>query len=394
MNQRQILITGGTGFVGTRLAERMTLGEGYAVSALVHRFSSPGIARLARMPVKLVFGDVMDVDTLTKAAEGCTHIVHLAYGTSGDSETQRKTTVTGTENVLRVALDKNIEKVIYFSTTAVYGPNPKQALIDESIPFEPGRDVYTTSKIEAENVVWNFHTKYGLPVVVLRPPLIYGPYGVFWTTRIVKEIQTGAILVNGGNGCANLIYVDNLIDIVLLAIEKKSGDGKAFITVDDEHPTWKEVYEGYGERIGSHPPMQSLTTEEIKALRKGNIPKKWLIDPFLLVPEMFRACFQSQEMRRKMLEVPWLKFIRDKISEEKIDRMKGLKISMENGSKATAQKQNHLELPNSDLVALYASQARFSNENVKKVLGYKQRITFQEALDLIHHWMRYQRLIS
>lgn len=392
MSQRQILITGGTGFVGTRLAERMILGEGYAVNALVHRFSSPGTARLARLPIRLVFGDVTDVDTLAKAAEGCTCIVHLAYGTSGDPETQRKTTVTGTENVLRVALDKNMEKVIYFSTTAVYGPNPKHTLIDESTPFQPSRDVYTSSKIEAENVVWNFHQKYGLPVVVLRPPLIYGPYGVFWTTRIVKEIQTGAILVNGGNGCANLIYVDNLIDIVLLAIEKKSGDGKAFIAVDDEHPTWKEVYEGYAERIGPHPPMQSLTPGEIEALRKGNIPKKWLLDPFLLVPEMFRACFQSQEMRRKMLEVPWLKFIRNKIPEKTIDRMKGSTISRENGNKTEAHRQDHLELLNSDLVSLYSSQVRFSNENVKKILGYEQRITFQEALDLIHHWMRHQRL--
>ena len=132
MEDKKILVTGGTGFVGNRLIQRLVLGTDYNVTALIHRFTGPGIARLARLPINLIQADLLDEDTLSMAAENCHVIVHLAYGTAGDETMRRKVTVSGTENVMKVALKKKVRKVIYFSTAAVYGLNGRDNLRDEA----------------------------------------------------------------------------------------------------------------------------------------------------------------------------------------------------------------------------------------------------------------------
>ena len=395
MAYSSVLITGATGFLGSRLAERLALGTDYSVTAVVHRLSGPGLARLARIPVKLVLADVLDLESIVTAAENCDIIVHLAYGAAGDESKKREITVSGTENILKAALKRNVRKVIYFSTAAVHGQDPKIPIVDELSPFQDSHDIYRESKIEAEKIVWRYHQEYGLPVVVFRPPLLYGPLGAYWTARIVKEIQNGAILVNGGTGAANLVYVDNAIDAILLAMENDAGDGEAFILVDDDNLTWKQVYEAYASLLGSHPPMRNLTLSEIKDLAKGNYPndlKSWLVTPFLLVPEMVHTCLQSSAMRSNMMKVPWLRFIKKRFSRDTIKAIKHGENRPESTNVGPVS-PNPTPLPSKDLIELYASESRFSNEKIKRILGYKQRITFDEALDLIGSWLRYQRLI-
>ncbi len=396
MTRKTVLITGASGFVGCRLAERLALGSKCKVVAAVHRFSGHGVARLGRLPVELVAADLLDLQSLTKAAENADIIVHLAYGSRGSKKEKRAATVRGTDNVMKAAIQSRVEKVIHVSTAAVHGLHPKTSIVYESAPYERTRDVYRASKIEAEKIVWRYHRKFGLPVVVFRPPLIYGPYGQDWTVRIVKEIQSGAVLVNDGNGAANLIYVDNLIDAFILAMEKDSGDGEAFFVVDDEHLNWKEVYDRYAVTLNGHPPFRLMSGEEIYAQRKRNEPTtidKWAFAPFATGVEMARHALRSPEIRSKIKEIPWLQICIKNVCPRQIkDSLKG-----ENGSvftkTATQPQSNPLRLPSKDMVELYSSQSRFSSDKIKKVLGYTQRINFEEGMDLTCSWLRYQRLI-
>jgi len=395
MADKTVLITGATGFVGSRLVERLALGTGYKVKAMVHRFSGPGLARLARLPVELVLADLLDLDALGEAAKNCEFIVHCAYGSKGSAKLREEITISGTENVLKTAQQAGVRKVIYLSSAAVHGRNPKSPIVDETTPFGNDDDVYSVSKTEAEKLVWRYHREYDLPVVVFRPTLIYGPYGDTWSARIVKEIQTGAILVNGGKGIANFIYVDNLIDAILLAMEKDSGDGEAFILTDDEQLNWQDVYQRYAEMMNTYPPFQSMSVEEIKTMRKNGRPStfnQWFIMPGQIASEVARHSFGPPEIRRKIRQIPWMKFVLKLVPKQFKERIKG---KNENrgpvlAGKATA---NQIQLPGQEMVELYASQAHFSNQKVKQVLGYTQRITFAEATELIHAWLQYQRLI-
>jgi nucleoside-diphosphate-sugar epimerase len=396
MPNKTVLITGAPGFVGCRLAERLTLEHGYKTIAAVHRFSGPGLARLARLPVEFVAADLLDLQSLSKAARGADIIVHLAYGNRGSKKEKKAVTIHGTENVLKAAIQSSVEKVIHVSTAAVHGLNARGPVVDESAPYERTRDVYRASKIEAEKIVWWYHRKHGLPVVVFRPPLIYGPHGQDWTVRIVREIQSGAVLVNDGSGTANLIYVDNLIDAFILAMQKKSGDGEAFFVVDDERLDWKKVYERYAALLDGHPPFQIMSGEEIYALAKKNQSTKldkWIFAPFLTSVEMVRHAFRSPEIRTNIKEIPWLKFVPKLLPEKIKDSLKGENESVSAGLTTTPQ-SNSMRLPGKDMVELYSSQSRFSNEKVKRVLGHKQRISFDEAMELTHSWLLYQRIVS
>jgi len=396
MSDKTVLITGATGFVGNRLVERLVLGSDYKTRAMVRRFSGPGLARLARLPTQLVLGDILDPNSLTEAAKGCDVVVHCAYGNSGSGSQRRESTVSGTENVLKAALQAGVRKVIYLSSSAVHGRDPKIPLVDEAAPFKNDRDVYSESKIEAEKLVWRYHREHGLPVVVFRPTLIYGPYGRTWTVRIVKEIQSGAILTNGGSGAANLVYVDNLVDAILLGMEKDAGDGEAFILVDDEQLTWQDVYKNYAEMLDAHPPLHDMSAEEIEAMHKAAEPgvlKQWIVAPLLLVPEMMGYSLRSPEMRGKMRRMPWAKFLARLVPRNVKDWVKGESKS-QGQARGDGTPSSQMRLPSPEMIELYASQSRFTNEKVKRVLDYTQRISFAEAMNLTRSWLQYQRLIE
>src|ERR1035437_10260366 len=103
MNLRgqKVFVTGATGFIGGRLVEKLVLDEGAEVVALVRKFKNA--SRLARFPIKMVAGDVLDADALNRAMDGCSYAVHCAMDGSGTNAENRRVTVEGTRNICQVA---------------------------------------------------------------------------------------------------------------------------------------------------------------------------------------------------------------------------------------------------------------------------------------------------
>jgi len=399
-NRLKVLITGATGFVGCRLAERLVLGGQAYVKALVHNLSSPGLARLARLPVEIVLGDVLDLGSLVKAANGCDIIVHCAYGNRGSARERKKVTIEGTENVLRAALQVSARKVVYFSSSVVHGRKPKMEVVDESAPFRKGSDVYSVSKIKAERLIWRYHQKYGLPVVIFRPTNVFGPYGRMWTIRIVREIQSGAVLVNGGQGVANLVYIDNLLDAVLLAMSTDRADGEAFILTDDEYVTWWDFYSEYADMMSQHPPLRSMTIDEIKLIKRRRLYyaiQKSVVGPWCVIRDVIKYSLAIPEVRRQLSEIPWIRFLGRHLPyrlKKRIETKGTIKERAVEEPFIGKIHQNPHQLPNREMIELYTSRARFSADKAKKVLGYQQRVSFEEAMTLTGNWLRYQRLIA
>jgi nucleoside-diphosphate-sugar epimerase len=390
MSIEHILITGAAGFVGCRLAERLSQSTDYRVTAMVRRYYGRGVPRLARLPIRWALADILDPKTLSEACRGVDAIVHLAYGGN-------EANTVGTQNILNAARANGVKKVVHMSTAAVHGLNPQGPVVTETAPYEENGDDYRASKARGETIIQKFQADHDLPVVVLKPPLIYGPFSRAWSVRLVQEIINGAVLVNGGSGTANLVYIDNLIDAILLAIEKDTADGEAMFVVDDDIPTWKGVYDGYAAMINQESRMQSMSVEEIERQRKQLEPTqldRWVSDPIRIGTEIVKGIARNPSYTMRLLQVPWIKFLaKDMLPGSIKDRLKG--VNQKRSSQAAGQPVDSLPpLPPRDMVDLYASQSAFSNEKIKRLLGFEPRVGFDEGMELTRQWLAYYRFIA
>src|SRR5947207_8870495 len=142
-----VLVTGATGFIGGRLAERLVVEHGAGVRALVRNFGRA--ARLARYPIELVPGDLCAAESIDRAAAGCDYVFHCAYGSDGEDDSRRVVNAQGTRHVLDAALKHHVKRAVHTSTVTVYGETADGRL-DESAPRRRTGFAYADSKIEAE----------------------------------------------------------------------------------------------------------------------------------------------------------------------------------------------------------------------------------------------------
>lgn len=178
---KRVLVTGAGGFIGSHLAERLTE-LGAHTRALVRYTSNGNWGWLDSSPRKndmeVMLGDVRDRDSVRLAMKDIDQVFHLAaliaipYSYHApDSYVQ--TNVVGTLNVLQVARDLGVERVVHTSTSEVYG-TARYVPIDEKHPLQ-GQSPYSASKIGADKMAEAFHLSFGLPVVTVRPFNTYGP---------------------------------------------------------------------------------------------------------------------------------------------------------------------------------------------------------------------------
>jgi ornithine--oxo-acid transaminase len=241
------LVTGASGFIGGRLAERL-LRDGYQVRCLVR--PSSDTSRLDKLDVEIATGDLTNEKTLKRAAAGCRYVFHCGALVS-DWETPdaiARINVEGTRNLIEASVGASVERFIHFSTTDVYG-YPGGAAIDESYEATRFRNWYSQTKRDAEREV----TRAGnaLDTVILRPATVYGPGSIDVVGEIARAIRGGnMVLIDGGRAVAGLVYVDNLLDAALLAATNDAAPGQAFNASDGLPITWRQFTDGLARGLG------------------------------------------------------------------------------------------------------------------------------------------------
>ncbi len=178
---KRVLVTGGGGFIGSHLCERL-VEMGAQVRAFVHYNSLGRWGWLDASPHKgefeVVAGDIADRDSVRHAVQGREVVFHLAaligipYSYQAPSS-YVQTNVVGTLNVLQAALESGVEKVVHTSTSEAYG-TAQYVPIDEAHPLQ-GQSPYAATKIGADKLAESFHRSFNLPVATIRPFNTYGP---------------------------------------------------------------------------------------------------------------------------------------------------------------------------------------------------------------------------
>jgi nucleoside-diphosphate-sugar epimerase len=248
MQESKVLVTGATGFVGQRLAERLSE-EGARIRVLAR--TPAKAANLAASGAEVVEGDLMKPETLGAAVVGCDIVFHCAaaVGEVGSDEVFRRTNVDGTLALAEAALAAGVALFVHVSSIAVYGLNPPDH-VDERTPFDASDNIYCETKIGSEMAVRRVAEK-GLRSVVIRPANVYGPGPSVWTVRPAKLARAGRMFViAGGKGFCNPVFIENLVDAMLLAATTEAAVGREYIISDGVAIPWSEFFGYYGRMVG------------------------------------------------------------------------------------------------------------------------------------------------
>lgn len=240
------LVTGGTGFTGSHLVRRL-LEEGWEVSALDHK---PGLfaEELEAEGADVALGSVTEADLVDSVTEGQDVVFHLAAAfrnISVPESTYWNVNVEGTRHVLEAARDHGVEKVVYCSTQGVHG-HVDDPPGDEDTPIEP-EDYYQETKYEGELVCHEFMDTEGMDVTIVRPTAIYGPGDPGRFLLLFKVAKSGHFPMFGdGQTTYHPVYIDNLVDLFMLAAEDPRSSGETYIGGDEEYYTLDEIVTAVG----------------------------------------------------------------------------------------------------------------------------------------------------
>ncbi len=243
---KTVLVTGATGFVGGALARRLGT-DGAYVKALAR---SPEKGRFLRdVPnVEIIQGDITDAGRVDAVTHGCNIVFHVAAALNGSLAHQHQVNVNGTRNVMLAAA--GVQRVVHVSSIAVYG-YAASGNITEETPLNPGRVAYNRTKAEGERIVREIGEKRRVPYSTVRPGMIYGPRSNAWTLLLFRlaRLKPTPFLGDGGGNPAP-IYINDLIDLMLLMAEHPAAENEMFNAVNDPAPTWREFLGGYSQLAG------------------------------------------------------------------------------------------------------------------------------------------------
>jgi nucleoside-diphosphate-sugar epimerase len=162
--------------------------------------------------------------------------------------------VTGTENVCREALKAGVRRLIHISSWTVYGMNLADP-VDEETPLKPLKEPYAVTKAAGDELVRRMIAQEGLPAVIIRPGTIFGPGDRLNFGRIADGLRRhGWITVGSGENALPFVYVTDVVQGLLLALDAERALGHAYNITNDRPLTQQEAWRAIADEIGARPP--------------------------------------------------------------------------------------------------------------------------------------------
>lgn len=321
------LITGGSGFVGGRLIERL-VARGWEVRALAR--SDQAMRAVERRGAQPVRGSLDDRDSLVAAATGCSVVIHVAalFKLWGNADEFELANVQGTANLLSAAVIGSVSRFVQVGAAAVVmGDMSPMLQVNETLPRQERHWApYSASKARSEAMVLGANRQGVFETVVIRPPMIWGA-GMPTLDHMIETVRAGQFRwVGDGSQAMSTAHVDNVCHAVELAIAKGRG-GEAYFVSDAADSTLKQVISGLLQTRAVEPPRASAP-----------LPVAWLMAG--VMEWMWRTFERKGEppITRQMLRLIGQPFTLD-ISKARRELGYAPEVSWEQGIKAMQGRQ-------------------------------------------------------
>lgn len=321
-----ILVTGATGFVGQHLVERL-LRDGFNVRVLIR--SEVEGQRWCKH-IEVAKGDVRDARSTRLAVDGVEAVFHLAgkvhdFEEVHDATEHEGVTLRGTQNLLAAAGESGVKRFVFLSSLSVYGTG-SEALRDETATCDAA-SAYGRAKLQAERCVLNQGEKFGIHVCCLRPAMVYGPGCKGNLPRMIKMIDRGLFpsLPDVGNR-RSMVHVSDVVESAVLAATHPAANGQCYIVTDRRCYSTRELYEMICRGLGKPIPRWHVPLAALKALARVG---------------------------------------------DAVGRLHGRRFAFD-----------------SDALEKLTGNAWFSSEKISRELGYRPKVTFEDALPEMIAWYR------
>jgi nucleoside-diphosphate-sugar epimerase len=250
----RLLVTGGTGFIGSHLAEEgRRRGAEVVVMGLTDRPEEQANAELlSRLGAEVLPGSITDAELCRRAARGATHIFHLAVAMREGGKSDaffESINLDGTRHLLEAATAQRVERFVYCSTIGIYG-HRAPGITSETSPLAPG-NIYERTKVSAERLVREFAEHCGLAAVVLRPADVYGPRDQR-LLKLFNGVSRGRFpLFGSGSGRRHMVYVDDVVSSFFKACDRGEAVGEGLIVAGPGACTLRELIDEVTHATGS-----------------------------------------------------------------------------------------------------------------------------------------------
>lgn len=343
---RRILVTGAAGFVGGRLVEILAETKFAEPVAAIRKWSRA--ARSATRPIHIVTLDLLDRKSIDAAMDDVDAVVHCAF------DDGRESIVDATRNLLETASAKQIEKFVYLSSAEVYGAN-KSGAVTEPTPSTAPEDSYGGFKYQAEQLCKEYHVN-GLKPTILRPSIIYGPFGKSWSNKVAKRLVSGkwSLFDDLGDGVANLVYVDDLVQAILLSLADSKASGETFNVNGPDRCTWNGYFQKVNASLGL-PPLKEVSASKSKWRTR-------MIGSIRPVTSYLKAKFEDRLMEiylRKGWMSTCMKILKGKLDSTPTD---------------------------GELNDLYGRKTIYDDKKIRTTLGYSPRFDLDAGIQMTTQW--------
>jgi nucleoside-diphosphate-sugar epimerase len=356
-----VLVTGATGFIGGRLVERLIQQGEVQIRCIVRDSSST--ARLGSLPVELLPMDLRNGDEINRAVNGVDYVFHCAYDWRS-----RRQNINGLRNIVEACASHSVKRLVHVSTFSVYDPFPDGPLTEEA-PDGDRASVYVDTKLDLEKIIFEAVRNRRVAATIVQPTIVYGPYCEPWTNSPAESLIFGdVILTEGEVGVCNAVYIDDLVDGLILAAVSPAAVGERFL-MSGPPVTWATFFTEMARVLGTKPP-QFWSREQIQK-HKEEVKKS---QKTAVSPKSLLKAIVGWGPARKAMEASF-------------DVLPGplrRKMASKFGSSGN-RTRGGIFLPQ----PMYSSKTTIGSEKAKLKLGYQSRFDLHGGMELTGRYLRW-----